>query len=49
LISSDLAELSALSDRVAVMRRGRLVGVLAREDATQEAVLALAMGVEHVA
>jgi ABC-type sugar transport system ATPase subunit len=49
LISSDLVELLALSDRVAVMRRGRLVGVLAREHATQEAVLALALGVERVA
>jgi rhamnose transport system ATP-binding protein len=47
LISSDLPELAALSDRVAVMRRGRLVGVLAREGATQEAVLALALGVEY--
>jgi rhamnose transport system ATP-binding protein len=46
LISSDLTELLALSDRVAVMRRGRLAGVLAREAATQEAVLALALGVE---
>jgi rhamnose transport system ATP-binding protein len=49
LISSDLPELTALADRVAVMRRGRLVGVLAREDATQEAVLGLALGVERVA
>jgi rhamnose transport system ATP-binding protein len=49
LISSDLTELLALSDRVAVMRRGRLAGVLAREAATQEAVLALALGVENAA
>jgi rhamnose transport system ATP-binding protein len=49
LISSDLPELLALSDRVAVMRRGRIAGILAREDATQEEVLALALGIEHVA
>jgi rhamnose transport system ATP-binding protein len=49
LISSDLPELLALSDRVAVMHRGRIVGVLAREDATQEDVLAMALGIERVA
>jgi len=49
LISSDLLELLELSDRVAVMRRGRLVEVLEREDATQEAVLAAALGIERVA
>ena len=44
LISSDLPELLALSDRIAVMRRGTIVGTLAREAASRQAVLALALG-----
>ncbi|MBI2302352.1 MAG: sugar ABC transporter ATP-binding protein [Armatimonadetes bacterium] len=44
LISSDLPELLALSDRVAVMRERRLVAILPRAEAMQEAVLALALG-----
>ena len=44
LISSDLPELLALSDRIAVMREGRLLGTLERADATPEAVMALAVG-----
>ena len=44
LISSDLPELLALSDRVAVMRAGTIVGTLAREAASRQAVLALALG-----
>lgn len=46
LISSDLGELLALSDRVAVLRRGRLAGTLAGEDLGAERVLALGLGVE---
>jgi rhamnose transport system ATP-binding protein len=44
MISSELPELLALADRVAVMRRGALAGVLGRDDATAEAVMALALG-----
>jgi rhamnose transport system ATP-binding protein len=44
LISSDLPELLAMADVVAVMRRGAIVGVLARGDATSQAVMALALG-----
>ena len=44
LISSDLPELLALADRVAVMRDGAIVGLLSRESATAEAVMALALG-----
>src|SRR2546429_6563632 len=43
LISSDLPEILALSDRILVLRSGRLAGELARGDATQEKVLALAI------
>ncbi|HEV2293326.1 MAG TPA: sugar ABC transporter ATP-binding protein [Tepidisphaeraceae bacterium] len=44
LISSELMELLGMSDRIAVMHGGRVAGVLDRADATQEAVLALALG-----
>ena len=44
LISSDLPEVLAMSDRLLVMREGRQMAVLARADATQERVLAAAMG-----
>ena len=43
LISSDLPEILALSDRILVMRGGRIAGELSRAEATQENVLALAI------
>jgi len=43
LISSELPELLGLADRIAVMRRGRLAGVLSAKEAAREAVLKLAM------
>jgi ABC-type sugar transport system ATPase subunit len=46
LISSELPELLNLSTRILVMRRGRLVGGLSREQASQEVVLRLMAGVE---
>ena len=46
LISSELPELLNLSTRVLVMREGRLVGELSREQITQESVLRLMAGVE---
>jgi ABC-type sugar transport system ATPase subunit len=45
VVSSDLEELLALSDRIAVLHRGRLVGTLSGEERTKERVLALALGV----
>lgn len=41
-ISSDLPEVLAIADRVLVMRAGRLVGSLCREDATEDAIMRLA-------
>ena len=46
LISSDLPEVLAMSDRVLVMREGRQVGLLDRSEATEERVIAAAMGAE---
>jgi ABC-type sugar transport system ATPase subunit len=39
MISSDLPEVLGMSDRVLVMRRGRIVAELPREEATEEAVV----------
>jgi rhamnose transport system ATP-binding protein len=44
MISSELPEVLGMSDRVAVLHRGALAGVLERAEATQEKVLALALG-----
>jgi ABC-type sugar transport system ATPase subunit len=43
LISSDLPEILALSDRILVMRGGRIAGELSRAEATQEKILAMAI------
>ena len=45
LMSSDLPEILSVSDRILVMRGGRLAGELAAEAATEERVMALAAGV----
>jgi len=42
VVSSDLDELLALSDRIVVLREGRIAGELARANATRAAILALA-------
>ncbi len=44
MISSELPEILGMSDRVAVMHGGTIVGTLDREGATQEAILELALG-----
>jgi ABC-type sugar transport system ATPase subunit len=44
LITSEMEELLALSDRVLVLHRGRLAAELPRADASKERVLAAAMG-----
>ena len=44
LISSDLPEVLAMSDRVLVMREGRQMGIFDRADATQEVVMTAATG-----
>jgi ABC-type sugar transport system ATPase subunit len=47
LISSELPELLNLSTRVLVMREGRMVGELRREDVNQDRVLRLMAGVDE--
>jgi rhamnose transport system ATP-binding protein len=44
MISSELPEVLGMSDRIAVMRGGTLAGTLERGAATQDRVLALALG-----
>ncbi|CAH2912671.1 MAG: L-arabinose ABC transporter, ATP-binding protein AraG [uncultured Paraburkholderia sp.] len=43
MISSELPEVLGVSDRIVVMRQGRISGELARKDATEQAVLSLAL------
>jgi ribose transport system ATP-binding protein len=47
LVSSELPEVLRLSDRILVMRQGRLAGELGRSEANEEKIIALATGVEH--
>ena len=44
LISSDLPEVLAMSDRILVMREGRQMGIFNREEFTQERIMSAAMG-----
>lgn len=46
MISSELPEILGMSDRVLVMRDGRLVGELAAGEASEEAILRLAAGID---
>ena len=49
VISSEMQEIVGLSDRVLVMRRGRIAGELAGERVTETDVIRLAMGVNEEA
>lgn len=44
MISSDMPELLAMCDRIAVMARGQTAGLLDRKEATPHAILELALG-----
>lgn len=48
MISSELPEILGMSDRVAVMRGGKIAGVLSRAEATQHSIMALALGQEEL-
>jgi ribose transport system ATP-binding protein len=44
LISSELPEIMAMSDQVAVMHEGRLMGILDQKEATESEIMSLATG-----
>jgi ABC-type sugar transport system ATPase subunit len=44
MISSELPEVLAMSDRIVVMHEGCVTGILDKKDATQERIMALASG-----
>jgi rhamnose transport system ATP-binding protein len=48
LISSDLPEILAMSDRIVVLREGRVTGRFTREEATAENIMAAATGRSEV-
>lgn len=48
MISSELPEILGMSDRIVVMRAGRIVGEVAREHASQESIMTLATGANDV-
>ena len=49
LISSELLEVLGMSDRVLVMREGRLVAEIPRSEATEERVIRAAAGMDAAA
>ena len=49
MISSDMEEVIGVSDRVAVMRSGRISGILARAQCSEANILKLAMGTHEMA
>jgi ribose transport system ATP-binding protein len=44
MVSSELPEILAMSDRILVMREGKIAGEVNREEANQELILNLALG-----
>jgi ribose transport system ATP-binding protein len=44
MISSDMEEVIGVSDRVAVMHEGRIAGELSRDQVSEPAIMALAVG-----
>jgi rhamnose transport system ATP-binding protein len=47
VISSDLPEVLAMSDRILVMREGRSMGIFSQAEADQESIMTAAMGQNH--
>ena len=47
MVSSEMPELLGMSDRILVMREGRITAEFSRADATEEKVLAAAMGADQ--
>jgi ribose transport system ATP-binding protein len=49
MISSDMEEVLRMSDRIAVMHEGAISGILNRSEASEEAVMRLAVGKADIA
>lgn len=49
MVSSDLPELMAISDRFIVMAEGRIVGELSKEEATDAKIMEMAVGAHEPA
>jgi ABC-type sugar transport system ATPase subunit len=49
LITSELPELLAMSDRILVLHRGRVAAEFSGKDATREKITAAALGVSEAA
>ncbi len=46
-MSSEMPEVLGMSDRILVMHEGHLSGEFTREEATQESLMAAAVGKQH--
>ena len=46
MVSSDMPELIAMSDKVGIMREGRMIKILEREEVTEEKLLSYSIGVK---
>jgi ABC-type sugar transport system ATPase subunit len=46
VVSSELPEVLGISDRIAVMRQGRIAAIIDRADASEEKLLRLALPLE---
>ena len=44
MVSSDMPEVVSMSDRVAVMRNGRIAGILEKDEISEENILQLSIG-----
>ena len=45
MVSSELEEILGLTDRILVMHQGRITGELDAEEATQEKIMHMAVGI----
>lgn len=48
MISSEIAEILGMSDRIMVMHEGKVTGIIDRKGATQEQIMRCAVGIEEV-
>lgn len=48
MISSEIAEIMGMSDRIMVMHEGKVTGIINRDSATQEKIMRCAVGIKEV-